>query len=109
MQADITTLRATPRLQTLAAMASLLQRLDVTPRGASAGQYRDVAMQVQRLLDETEPGAGLDAVLSTFPAAAEVYENQNYQHAGLCRSALEPALNAELAATALLTRIARPH
>jgi hypothetical protein len=109
MQADSTILRVPHRLQTLAAMASLLQRLDVTPRSASAQQYRDVAGQVRRLLGEAEPGADLDAVLSAFPAASEVYENQNYQHAGLCRTTLEPALNAELAATELLTRIARPH
>jgi hypothetical protein len=109
MQADTTILRVPHRLQTLAAMASLLQRLDITPRSASAQQYRDVARQVQRLLGEADPGADLDAVLSAFPAAAEVYENLNYQHAGLCRTALEPALNAELAATELLTRSAHAH
>jgi len=109
MQADTTLLHVTPRLQTLAAMASLLQRLDANPRSASAQQYRDVATQVQRLIGEAEPGALLDALLAAYPAAAEVYENLNYTHAGLCRSALEPALNAEMAATALLARVARSH
>ena len=109
MQADTTTtsLRVPLQLQTLAAMASLLQRLDATPRSASAQQYRDVALQVQRLLAEAEPGALLDSLLAAYPATAEVYENLNYAHAGLCRTALEPALNAEMAATALLARIAR--
>lgn len=108
MQAD-TPIRVPARLQTLAAMASLLQRLDINPRGASAQQYRDVVEQVKRLLAAAEPGAMLDALLAGLPATAEVYENLNYAHAGLCRSPLEPALNAELAATALLARIARPH
>ena len=109
MKVDTTTLRVPLQLQTLAAMASLLQRLDANPRSASAQQYRDVALQVQRLLDEAEPGALLDALLTAYPSAAEVYENLNYAQAGLCRSALEPALDAELAATALLARVARSH
>jgi hypothetical protein len=37
----------------------------------------------------------LAALLDTHPAAAELYENVNYQHAGLCRSALDASLDAE--------------
>ena len=108
MQADTTTtsLRVPLQLQTLAAMASLLQRLDATPRSASAQQYRDVALQVRRLLGEAEPGALLDSLLAAYPASAEVYENLNYAHAGLCRSPLESGLNAELAARESLRKTA---
>jgi len=103
MQAD-TTLRLPGRLQTLAAMALLLERLENQPRSASAAQYRGVVGQINTLLAAAEPGEALDALLKAAPATAELYENLIYAHAGLCRSPLEAALNAELAATAALKR-----
>ena len=45
--------------------------------------------------DSVRPGVELGALLDTHPAAAELYENTVYQHAGLCRSPLDPALAAE--------------
>jgi hypothetical protein len=93
-----------PRLQTLAAMAGLLERLDRQPLTASAAQYRAVAQQVTRLLGEAEPGAELNALLDIAPATAELYENLRYEHAGLCRAPLHHALNTELDATALIGR-----
>ena len=93
------TLRLPARLHTLAAMAALLERLERRPRSsASAAQYRDVVRQVQTLLAEADGDDALPALLAIAPAAAELYENLHYEHAGLCRSPLEPALNAELAA-----------
>ncbi len=110
MQVQPGTLRPLARLQLLGAMAALLERLEREPRQASAAQYRAVAAQVSRLLAEAEPGEALDALLALAPATAELYENLQYQHAGLCRSPLEAGLNAELAATAALARAAaRPH
>jgi hypothetical protein len=46
-------------------------------------------------------------VLGAHPAAAELYENLQYEHAGLCRSPLEAALNAELLAGAAIQRAMR--
>ncbi len=92
------------RLHLLAATAQLLQRLEQSPRGASAEQYRRVAREVAVLLAQAEPDEHLDRLLSAFPAASEVYENERYAVAGLCRRPLEPALNAELAATAAIAR-----
>lgn len=92
------------RLQALAAMAGLLERLERQPSGASAEQYRGVVRQVTELLREAEPGPALDALLGAVPAAATLYENLHYPHAGLVRSPLEPALNAELAAQAAIAR-----
>jgi hypothetical protein len=103
MQAD-TPLRLPARLQTLAAMALLLERLENQPRSASAEQYRGVVAQINTLLAAAEPGEALDALLRAAPATAELYENLIYAHAGLCRSPLEASLNAELAATAALAR-----
>ncbi|EGJ12319.1 MULTISPECIES: hypothetical protein [Rubrivivax] len=97
------TVRLPARLHTLAAMAALLERLERQPRSASAGQYRGVVQQVRELLAEAEGDEALPALLAIAPATAELYENLHYEHAGLCRSPLEDALNAELAASAAIT------
>ena len=103
-----TPLQLPARLRTLAAMAGLLERLDGQPRNASPEQYQAVVGQVQRLLQEAEPGVEFDALIALAPATAELYENLHYELAGLCRSPLEASLNAELAASAALARAARP-
>jgi hypothetical protein len=95
------------RLQSLAATASLLERLERQPLRASATQYRDVARLLDSLLTEAAPGAELDALLGASPALAELYENQHYAQAGLCRSPLEAGLKAELVAAATQRRAAR--
>jgi hypothetical protein len=95
------------RLHSLAAMAGLLERLERHPtpsRGASAEQYQGVARQVSRLLSLAEPDALLHQLLDAAPATAEIYENLRYSAAGLCRSPLERALNAELAASAVIVK-----
>ncbi len=97
-------------LRTLAAMAALLERLEREPHrtgGASADQYREVVRQVNDLLTQADPGPALDMLLAAAPATAELYENLQYGHAGLVRSPLEAALNAELAATAAIGRAKR--
>lgn len=99
------TLRLPASLQVLAAMGALLERLERQPRQASADQYRGVVQQITQLLGQAEPGPALDALLAALPATAELYENLQYRHAGLCRSPLEAALNAELAASAALAKL----
>ena len=99
-----TPLQIPAALWPLMAMGTLLERLERLPRGAAPAQYRDVVLKVQGLLGEAEPGAALDAVLTALPAVAELYENLHYAHAGLCRSPLEAALDAELAAKASLAK-----
>ncbi len=88
-------------------MASLIERLERQPLRASAAQYRGVAQLLDTLLAQAAPGAELDALLGASPALAELYENQHYAQAGLCRSPLEAGLNAELAAAAALRHAAR--
>ncbi len=108
MQAD-TPLRLPARLHALAAMASLLERLDHQPAsrsGASAAQYRGVVHQINTLLGEADPGPALDALLAAAPATAELYENIQYAYAGLCRSPQDAALQAEVAAKKVLTKAA---
>ena len=102
-----TPIRLPARLQTLAAMAMLLERLENQPRSASPDQYRGVVTQINTLLAAAEPGAAFDSLLTAAPATAELYENLTYEHAGLCRSPLEVALNAELAVGAALKKARR--
>lgn len=92
-------------LHDLAAMAALLERLERQPREASADQYREVAQRVSKLLEDAEPGEALHALLAVAPATAEIYENLQYAHAGLCRTPLDRAMAAEQAAKAAIARV----
>jgi hypothetical protein len=94
-------------LHDLAAMAALLERLERQRRKASAEQYRDVVQRVGRLLEEAEPGDALNALLAAAPATAEIYENLQYEHAGLCLAPLDRAMAAEQAAAAAIERSRR--
>ena len=85
-------------------LAELLERLEMSTVPVDAEQYRSV---VKRLIGEfgnVEPGKALGALLDDYRAAAELYENVNYQHAGLCRSALEVSLDSEQQATEIVER-----
>jgi hypothetical protein len=93
-------------LTVVAALAQLLQRLELSPVPVAADQYRSVVQRLTEALREAPSGEALDALLAALPAAAELYENLNYQHAGLCRSPLEASLNAELAARQAIARVA---
>ena len=86
----------------LVVLARVLDRLERSEAPVDAEQYRSLVARITAELESTARDAGLDAVLETFPGVADLYENLNYAHAGLCRSALEPALAAELAARAAI-------
>ena len=79
-------------------LAHLLERLERSPVAVDPGQYRSVVLHLVQELESVKPGETLSAVLDSYPAAAELYENLQYQHAGLCRSALDFASGAELQA-----------
>jgi hypothetical protein len=85
-------------------LAQLLERLEHSPEPVGAEQYRSVVMHLVDEFRDVEPGAQLGQLLDAYPAAAEVYENLNYQHAGLCRTALDVSLSAELAARSAIER-----
>jgi hypothetical protein len=98
-------MNTTPSLtahRNLVLLAQILDRLERSAQPVDAEQFRAVAGRLAAELEAVPRDAGLEAVLESFPVAAEVYENLNYQYAGLCRSALEPALAAELAARAAI-------
>ena len=79
-------------------LAHVLQFLENNPGPVDAVQYRSIVLHLIRELKSVKPDEMISAVLDSYPAAAELYENLQYQHAGLCRSDLHPALNAELRA-----------
>ena len=88
-------------------LAELLERLERSVVPVGAEQYRSVVQHLVSELGEVEPGTALGALLDSHPAAAELYENVNYQHAGLCRSALDASLAAEQQAKEVLDRAMR--
>ena len=85
-------------------LAELLERLERSAEPVGAEQYRSVVQHLVSELGVVEPGSALRALLDTHPAAAELYENVNYQYAGLCRSALDASLAAERQAKELMNR-----
>jgi hypothetical protein len=86
----------------LLVLAQMLERLDRSAQAVDAEQYRTVAARLAAELEAAPRDATLDGVLQACPAAAQLYENLNYRHAGLCRSPMDAALGAELAARAAI-------
>lgn len=85
-------------------LAQLLERLEHSAVPVGPEQYRSVVMHLVDQFRDSAPGAELGQLLDAYPAASQVYENLNYQHAGLCRSALDASLAAELAAKTAIGR-----
>lgn len=83
-------------------LAALLERLAMSCVPVGAGPYRSVVLHRVNELGDVAPGKALGELLDSHPAAAELYENVNYQHAGLCRSALDASLAAEQQAQQVL-------
>jgi hypothetical protein len=95
------------RLAVAALLAQLLERLDRSAAPVGAEQYRSVVRHLAEEFEELQSHQGLSPLLDAFPSAAELYENLNYRHAGLCRSPLEASLDAEMQARRLIERARR--
>ena len=85
-------------------LAELLERLEHSAEPVGPEQYRSVVLHLINELDVAPQGMELRAILDTHPAAAELYENANYQYAGLCRSALDASLASEKQAKDAIAR-----
>jgi len=94
------------RLETVIALARLLERVERAPSSASPDQYRALVLQLQGALDEGLPTDALNAVLSAYPAAGEVYENMHYAQSGLSRAALDASVASEMQASQLIAKVA---
>ncbi len=88
-------------------LAALLERLEHSTMPVDAAQYRLVVERLLQALRATKTDASLGTLLASHPAAAELYENMQYELAGLCRSPLEAALAAEIKARAILQQAMR--
>jgi hypothetical protein len=95
------------RLETLIALARLLERVEASTRAVGAGQYRSLVRQIETLLSAPLPGPALRAILDAHPATAEIWENHHYATSGLSRAPLDRSVATERLATELLQRVAR--
>lgn len=95
------------RLETLIALARLLERVEASTRAVGAGQYRSLVRQIETLLSAPLPGPALRAILDAHPATAEIWENHHYATSGLSRAPLDRSVATERLATQLIDRIAR--
>ena len=82
--------------RTAGVLAQLLERLDASRIPVDAHQYRTVVMGLAQML--ADDSVDWQPLLAESPAAAAVYENLHYAEAGLCRSDLDAAMRAEVAA-----------
>lgn len=92
-------------LEILAMLAGLFERIERRTERVDADQYQVLVERLKGALGADLPAEGLEAVLTLHPAVAELYENLNYAHAGLCRSPLGAAVAGETAAREALARV----
>jgi hypothetical protein len=95
------------RIETVIALARLLERVEAKPTSVGADQYQSLVRQVKLALDADLPEDALQAVLGAHPAAAELYENMHYAHSGLSRQSLERSVQSEMLTSQLLARVAK--
>jgi hypothetical protein len=95
------------RLTVAVLLSQLLERLDRSAEPVGAEQYRSVVRHLKEEFVELGSENTLSALLDAYPSAAELYENLNYQHAGLCRSPLDRSLDAEVLARQAIERARR--
>jgi hypothetical protein len=82
----------------LVTLVQVLRKLEHSSVPVDPEQYRALVAQITAELGNHPHDAGLEALLAGVPELAELYENINYAHAGLCRSPLEAGVRAEQAA-----------
>ena len=95
------------RLETLIALARLLERVEADPVAVGADQYRALVRQIQAGLAAPLPAQALHAILNAHPATAEIYENLHYETSGLSRSSLDVSVSTELLASRAIDKVAR--
>lgn len=103
----VTQIAVPTALLPLVRLSQLLQALDGQGGAADPHQYRLLVQKISAELQAHQGHEALPKLLDHLPAAAEIYENLQYAHAGLCRAPLAMSLDSELAARALLGRVSR--
>jgi L-cysteine desulfidase len=95
------------RLETVVALAHLLECVETGAASASAEGYRRLVLRLQAALSEDIPADALKAILNAFPATGELFENLHYGDSGLSRAPLERSVSSELLAKQVLARVVR--
>jgi len=95
------------RLETLIALARLLERVEASPVAIGPDQYRTLVSQIKVALAPALPEQALQAILGAHPATAELYENMHYESSGLSRSSLDRSVATEMLASEWIHRAAR--
>ena len=95
------------QLETLFALARLLERVEASPIAPGADQYQALVRQLKGALAGPLPKPALDAILGAHPATAELYENLNYETSGLSRTPLDRSVATEMLATEIIHRASR--
>ncbi len=105
--ATIRVVRLPATLNQLASLAALLEKLEQGASAPDPGQYQRLVVSILAELQRQAADPALTALLECFPATAELYENANYQAAGLCRAPLERSVQTEQTTRELLQHLAR--
>jgi len=79
----------------LVTLVQVLRKLEHSHVPVDPGQYRTLVARINAELQNHVQDAGREALLAAAPELAELYENLNYEHAGLCRSPLDASVRAE--------------
>jgi hypothetical protein len=95
------------RIETVIALARLLDRVEASPIPLGADQYRALIRQLKAALAAPIPQPALDAILGAHPGTAELYENMHYDTTGLSRSPLDRSVATEMLASQLIERASR--
>lgn len=95
------------RIETVVALAGLLERVEHSRTPLAAGQYQGLVRQLTLALGAELPDAALQAVLGAYPATAELYENLHYAHSGLSRASLERSVQSEMLTSQVLAKAAK--
>lgn len=96
------------QVSVVAMLAALLERVDESGAAPDPLQYQQLVQRLGRELQTIEGHPALPALLDTYPVLSDIYENLHYGQAGLCRSGLDAATQAELQAAIVLRRAAQP-
>jgi hypothetical protein len=96
------------KIQTIAMLAGLLESIERGFQRVDADGYRRLSERLRAELADVVPDEPLRQLLAASPAAAELYENLHYGHAGLCLRPIDAATRAEKQAVAAIDRARSP-
>jgi hypothetical protein len=99
----------TSGLATITVLAALLERLEHSRVPVDGAQFRAVAERLATALHTVKPTDALRDLLAAHPAASELYENTQYEVAGLCRSPLDASVASEQMAKTVIQRAMQIH